>query len=55
MNRKELKKMADLQDKYGGYWGDGHPVHDLATWETEVSNGDTRLGYWDWLAKILEE
>ena len=31
-----------------GYWGEdpNHPVDD---WKFEVANGDTRLGYWEWM------
>ena len=35
-------------------WGESkiYPVRD---WKTEVDNGDTRLGYWEWLSVKLEE
>jgi len=28
-----------------------HPEHPVSDWQYEVSNGDTRLGYWDWLVE----
>ena len=30
-------------------WAD-HPDHPVADWQAEVANGDTRLGYWDWVS-----
>jgi len=27
-----------------------NPDYPLADWQAEVANGDTRLGYWDWVA-----
>lgn len=37
-----------LQDRYG-VWGE-HPDYPVLDWVNEVSNDDTRLGYWDWVA-----
>jgi len=31
----------------GSIWDD-HPNQPVDDWIYEVSNGDTRLGYWDW-------
>ena len=31
------------------YWGNGHPEFPVEDWKTEVNNGDTRLGYWEWV------
>lgn len=31
-----------------GIWGE-HPDHEVSDWEYEVANGDTRLGYWEWV------
>lgn len=36
-----------------GYWGE-HPRHSVAEWQTEVENNDTRRGYWEWCATIVE-
>ena len=37
-----------LTNKYG-QWGE-HPNHPVADWQYEVANGDTRQGYWGWVA-----
>ena len=31
-----------------GHW-DEDPDYELAAWQIEVWNGDTRLGYWEWV------
>jgi len=31
------------------HWAES-PDYPLADWQAEVANGDTRLGYWDWVA-----
>jgi len=50
--RTEIPKAAALARFYG-IWGDlpGHPAED---WRYEVANGDTRLGYWDWVVNRQE-
>lgn len=42
-----------LREEHGGFWGEHHswPVDD---WTTEVSNGETRLGYWEWVAAQVD-
>lgn len=43
----------DKSEKYireYGYWGE-HPDHPEIVWRDEAYNGDTRLGYWDWVAE----
>ena len=42
-----------LSDKWGGVWGE-HPIYLVEDWEREVSNGDTRASYWDWVISELE-
>lgn len=42
-----------LADKYGGTWGQ-HPNYPLEDWTYEVGNGDTRLGYWEWVDVKLQ-
>lgn len=42
-----------LADKYGGIWG-RHPLYHVEDWQTEVSNDDTRAGYWDWVVGQIE-
>ncbi|MBD2745995.1 hypothetical protein IC232_04700 [Microvirga sp. BT688] len=34
---------------------DDHPDYPSEDWQYEVGNGDTRRGYWDWVAAKLEE
>ena len=36
-------------EENGGYWEGECPGLPLEDWVTEVNNGDTRLGYWDWV------
>lgn len=31
-----------------------HPDHPASDWQAQVADGDTRLGYWDWLVVELE-
>lgn len=33
----------------------GHPDHPHADWRYEVANGDTLLGYHEWLKSRLDE
>lgn len=30
------------------FWFDRHSDYPVADWQFEVTNGDTRLGYWEW-------
>lgn len=48
------KTVFDITEKYGGYWGE-HPDFPVADWQYEVSNGDTRSGYWEWVEKKVED
>ena len=34
-------------------WGE-HPEYPMSEWRDEVANGDTRRGYWDWVASQIE-
>lgn len=36
------------------YWAD-HPIYSAEDWRYEVANGDTRQGYWEWVASKEEE
>jgi hypothetical protein len=36
------------------YWGE-HPDHSISDWKYEIENDHTRLGYWDWVAFMLNE
>lgn len=46
----------ELSEKYDkvGEWGE-HPEHTLSDWKFAVINEDTRRGYWDWVACLIEE
>jgi len=48
-----LDRASTLKIEYGN-WGEvpGCPVED---WATEVSNGDTRQSYWEWVVAREEE
>jgi len=46
-----MKSIAQLQEEYGGYWGEC-PFAPVRDWEYEVTNGDTRLGYWEWVQGV---
>lgn len=35
------------------YW-ETDPTHPVEDWQFEVSNDDTRLGYWDWVINQRE-
>ena len=35
-----------------GYWGE-HPDYPHSDWKYEVDNGDTREGYWEWVARRI--
>jgi len=43
----------DLKEAYGGTWGE-HPAYPVADWQLDIANGDTRLGYWEWVAASLD-
>jgi hypothetical protein len=45
---------AELIAQIGSVWDD-HPDYPSEDWRHEVANGDTRRGYWDWVAAKLEE
>ncbi|MFZ2527646.1 MAG: hypothetical protein WAX14_08335 [Rhodococcus sp. (in: high G+C Gram-positive bacteria)] len=47
-----MDNAADLV-RVHGMWG-SHPQFRVSDWQYEVGNGDTRLGYWEWVAAQLE-
>lgn len=51
--RPEPAILATLQKKYG-YWGE-HPEHTRWGWQLDVDEGNTSLGYWEWVVSILEQ
>jgi hypothetical protein len=42
------KDAEALREQYG-HWAD-HPEYPFADWQRETAEGDTRLGYWEWIA-----
>ena len=36
-----------------GVWGE-HPTWPSQDWKYEVDNGDTRIGYWEWVVQQME-
>jgi hypothetical protein len=37
-----------------GYWA-VHPVYSVVDWRQAVNNGDTRYGYWAWVAAMADD
>ena len=50
MNDKQLTAM-ELNVKYG----EQHPRYILEEWQDVVCDGDTTLGYWDWVKSEINE
>ena len=48
----EETTLAKLKERHG-YW-DEHITWSSDDWKTEVENGDTRHGYWEWVANQIE-
>lgn len=46
------KTASELEQEYG-IWGEC-PAAPLCDWRMDVNNNDTRLGYWSWVAAMLE-
>lgn len=46
------KSPGELRDQFG-HWGD-NPVHSVSEWKQEVQADNTRLGYWEWVATLME-
>ncbi len=40
---------ANVPPEGQNYWNDEDPDYTLSDWNTEVVNGDTRAGYWEWV------
>ena len=51
----EMAQMCDCRMCAGrhDHWGQG-PAAPLASWQEQVANGDTRLGYWDWVEQYTQ-
>lgn len=48
-----MENSADELREAHGHWG-SHPVHSVSDWKQEIEADNTRLGYWEWVASILE-
>jgi hypothetical protein len=46
--------LDELKMRHGGLWG-SHTVFPVADWQHEVASGDTRRGYWEWVASRIEQ
>lgn len=49
----DLENVAQGLQATFGAWGES-PSYPSADWKYEVANGDTRLGYWQWVAAKME-
>lgn len=53
MNNTETILAVKLREAFGA-WSD-HPEYPPEDWREEIAAGDTRLGYWEWVAhKIVD-
>lgn len=43
-----LITVEDFVEAHGGWWNGECPAYPKEDWRTEVANGDTLQGYWDW-------
>jgi hypothetical protein len=48
-----MEKSPDELREQFGHWGD-HPTLSVSEWKKEVHSDNTRLGYWEWVASILQ-
>lgn len=52
---QQAPRSADELDAEYNKEGDGeHPIHTRAEWRNDVAQENTSLGYWQWLADLLE-
>jgi hypothetical protein len=47
------QELAELYDELEG-WGD-HPTYTMIDWRNAVIDDETRLGYWAWVASMIEQ
>lgn len=45
---------SEVLRKRFGNWGD-HSRHPHSDWQHEVAENNTRLGYWEWVASLLDQ
>lgn len=46
--------IRQVATEYGGYWSE-NPDFPSTDWQIEVVQGNTRLGYWEWVIHRLDE
>lgn len=46
-----LDRLQKLTDENGGHWGE-HPKWTVAEWLKDAAEGNTRLGYWQWVMEL---
>lgn len=42
------EELTEFVEENGGYWDGEYSERPISDWKVEVTNGDTRLGYWEW-------
>lgn len=47
------QELAAMYDELEG-WGE-HPTYKMIDWRNAVSEDETRLGYWQWVATLIEQ
>ena len=50
----DTERAEKLKALHGGHRGE-HPEQSVEEWESQVRHGNTRLGYWEWVAASLED
>jgi hypothetical protein len=45
---------SEVLREHFGNWGD-HSRHPPSDWQHEVTENNTRLGYWEWVASLLDQ
>jgi hypothetical protein len=46
-----LDEVKELMEE--NVWG-AHSLYDRGSWKQEVLEGDTQLGYWEWVSHKIE-
>lgn len=49
MNSLDMLEM--IKEANGGHWGE-HPEWTVAEWARSAAEGETRLGYWQWVMDL---
>jgi hypothetical protein len=50
LNDQELAQMYDQAEG----WGE-HPFYSMCDWRNSVADQETRLGYWQWVASLIDQ